>query len=96
MSQVPITIKIDADLKKDIQKLAQNMGLSVSAIIENKLREVRNERRVVFEEELTPSKRFAAELDKIQEDVKADRNIVGPFKNVDEAFDYLNSSQHAD
>jgi len=59
MSQIPITVKIDAKLKKDAQKLAKNLGLSLSAIVENKLREVVNERRVVFEEPLVPNKRTA-------------------------------------
>lgn len=93
MKQVPVTIKIDDELKTDIQKLAKNMGLSFSAIVENKLREVRRERRIEFEEELIPNKKFAKELREIEEDIKAGRNISGPFYSVDELMDSLMSDE---
>ncbi len=50
MSQVPLTIKIDRDIKRQVQELAKILGLSMSAIIENQLKEVIRDRRVVFEE----------------------------------------------
>lgn len=61
MSQIPVTIKIDAQLKQEAQQLAKSLGLSLSAIVENKLRQVVRERRVVFEEDppAAPSKRAA-------------------------------------
>lgn len=86
-----MTIKIDTELKVEIQKLAKNMGLSVSAIIENKLREVALERRVVFEETLMPNAHFAKELRGIEEDIRHGRNMSGPFDDVDELLDHLKS-----
>ena len=59
MSQVPVTVKIDATVKLQSQKLAQRLGLSLSSIVENKLREVIAERRVVFEEELIVNEKTA-------------------------------------
>jgi addiction module RelB/DinJ family antitoxin len=70
MSRVPITVKIDGEVKQQAQKLAQRLGLSLSSIVENKLKEVVSERRVVFEEEYLPNEKTARELDKIEEDVK--------------------------
>ncbi|MGC1177446.1 MAG: ribbon-helix-helix protein, CopG family [Candidatus Saccharimonadales bacterium] len=32
MSQIPVTVKIDAELKQEVQKLAKSLGLSLSAI----------------------------------------------------------------
>ncbi len=75
MKQVAVTIKIDDELKADVQKLAKNMGLSFSAIVENKLRQVARERRVVFVEELEPTAEFAQELDEALEDIKNGRNL---------------------
>lgn len=89
MSQIPVTIKIDADLKLEAQKLAKNLGLSLSAIVENKLREVVRERRVLFEEELIPNKKTATELRQIQEDVKSGRNMSKPLRTVEALEDYL-------
>jgi addiction module RelB/DinJ family antitoxin len=95
MSQVPITVKIDADVKQQAQKLAQRLGLSLSSIVENKLKEVVSERRVVFEEEYLPNEKTTKELEKIEEDVKAGRNLSGPFNTFEELENHLNSLGHA-
>jgi len=93
MKQVAVTIKIDDELKADVQALAKNMGLSFSAIVENKLRQVARERRLVFEEELIPNAKFAKELDEAMEDVRLGRNIVGPFETVDALLNSLRSDE---
>lgn len=95
MSQIPVTVKIDADVKQQAQKLAQKLGLSLSAIIENKLREVVRERRVIFEEELIPNAKTAKELEKIELDIKAGRNLSGPFNTFEELERHLNNLGHA-
>lgn len=95
MSQVPITVKIDADVKRQAQKLAQRLGLSLSSIVENKLKEVVSERRVIFEEEYLPNEKIAKELEKIEEDVKAGRNLNGPFNTFEELEKHLNSLGYA-
>lgn len=97
MKQVPVTIKIDDELKADIQKLAKNMGLSFSAIVENKLREVAVERRVIFEEELVPNARTAKILHEAEEDWKGGRteNFSGPFSSFVELKTHLDHLGHA-
>jgi addiction module RelB/DinJ family antitoxin len=95
MSQVPITVKIDADVKQQAQKLAKRLGLSLSAVVENKLREVVNERRVVFEEELIPNEKTAKELEIIEADIKVGRNLSGPFNTFEELERHLNNLGHA-
>ncbi len=94
MKQVAITIKIDDDLKKDIQKLAKNMGLSFSAIVENKLRQVRRERRIEFTEELVPNQGFAKQLRNIEQDAKSGSNITGSFNGVDDLMKSLMSDEN--
>ena len=96
MSQIPVTIKIDASLKQEAQKLAKSLGLSLSAIVENKLKEVVRERRLIFEEELISNKKTAKDLRQIENDVKADRNLRGPFNTFDELEKHLDSLGHAD
>jgi addiction module RelB/DinJ family antitoxin len=95
MSQVPMTVKIDGEVKQQAQKLAQRLGLSLSSIVENKLKEVVSERRVVFEEEYLPNEKTARELDKIEEDVKRGRNLSEPFNTFEELENHLNSLGHA-
>ncbi|MFZ1323965.1 MAG: DUF6364 family protein [Candidatus Saccharimonadales bacterium] len=96
MEQTPITLKIDSTVKKDAQKLAKSLGLSLSAIVENKLREVIRERRVVFEEPLDMSPKATRRFRKLEEDVKAGRNISGSFNSFEELEERLNSLGHAD
>ena len=95
MSQIPVTIKIDADLKQEAQKLAKSLGLSLSAIVENKLRQVVRERRVVFEEEPVPNPQTAKLLQSIEADVKAGRNTTGPFKTIESLEQHLSDLGHA-
>ena len=96
MNQIPVTVKIDASLKKDAQKLAKNLGLSLSAIVENKLREAVRERRIVFEETPAPNKRTAKKLLEIETDIKAGRNLSGPFATFEELEKHLDGLGHAD
>ncbi len=96
MNQIPITVKIDADVKSQAQALAKKLGLSLSTIIENKLREVVRERRIVFEEEYVPNKKTSKQLLKAQTDIKAGRNLSGPFKTIEEVEQHLNALGHAD
>lgn len=91
MNQIPVTIKIDADLKAEAQQLAKNLGLSLSAIVENKLRQAVRERRIVFEEELIPNAETAKLLLEIEEDIKAGRNMSEPFDNIADLEKHLNS-----
>lgn len=91
MSQIPVTVKIDEQLKREAQILAKSLGLSLSAIVENKLREVVRERRIVFEEEFVPNEKTAKELRKIEADVKAGRNLSKPFKTFQELNKHLDS-----
>ena len=96
MSQTPVTIKIDSDVKKQAQEVAQALGLSLSTIVENKLREVVRERRVVFEEYPVPNARTAETLKQIEADVKAGRNLSGPFATPAALKEHLSKLGHAD
>lgn len=95
MSQTPITIKIDTSVKLEAQKLAKGLGLSLSSIIENKLKEVIRERKVVFSEELVLNKKSEKKLRQIELDIKAGRNISRPFSSIDEIKAYLNAPNDA-
>ena len=91
MSQTPITVKIDSNVKQEAQKLARSLGLSLSAIIENKLKEVIRDRKVIFEEELIFNDKTAKELLEIEADIRAGRNVVGQFETSEALEKYLNS-----
>jgi DNA-damage-inducible protein J len=91
MSQTPVTIKIDSNVKNEAQKLAKSLGLSLSAIVENKLKEVIRDRRVIFEEELVLNDKTLKELAEIEADIKAGRNMSGSFATFEELEKHLDS-----
>lgn len=91
MSQIPLTIKIDADVKQDAQKLAKSLGLSLSSIVENKLRQAVRERRIVFEDELVPNAKTAKELKEMGDDIAVSRNIGKTFNTSKELEEHFKS-----
>jgi addiction module RelB/DinJ family antitoxin len=66
-----LTIRIDEKVKKDAQKFARATGLSLSAIIENRLRDVVVDGKIEFKEYLEPTRESEASMRKVEEDIKS-------------------------
>lgn len=86
-----IHIKTDKEIKENAQKVAKDLGLTLSDVINASLRNFIRERTVVFSDipKMTPwlEKRIA----KVEEDIKHNRNMSPKFKTVEEAIKYLES-----
>ncbi|MBI2018607.1 type II toxin-antitoxin system RelB/DinJ family antitoxin [Candidatus Daviesbacteria bacterium] len=84
-----IHIKADREVKKNAQKAAKDLGLSLSDVINAALRNFIRTREVVFSDipQMTPE--LEKLLDKVEDDIKKGRNLSPSFKNTDEAIDYL-------
>ncbi len=91
MNTTVINIKTDKVLKHDAQKLAKNFGLPLSAIVNIYLREFVREKRVVFSEPPMPNAKTKKILDRAIADIKAGKNIVGPFTSAKEMDGFLDS-----
>lgn len=90
MSQTPLTLKIDADVKQQAQAVAKTLGLSLSAIVENKLREVIRDRRVIFADPNLPTLEPTPYLEKVIEEFEADLKAgkdFGPELTTPEAVE---------
>lgn len=83
------SVKLDKDVKKEASKLASQLGLNLSAIINASLKKFVAERRVVF----SLHSEFNAKTEKmmlqINDDIKKGKNIIGPFRNSDDLFKAL-------
>jgi addiction module RelB/DinJ family antitoxin len=87
-----INIKADKEIKESAQKVAQELGLSLSTVINAYLRQfVRNK-----EVHLSVAPRMSSELEtflgKVEKDITEGKNFSGPFsskKEVDGYFDSL-------
>jgi len=86
-----LNVKMDSELKTELQKTAEDIGLPVSLILTNLTRQFINEKRITFGVQYIPNKKTAKILREIDRDIKLGRNISGPFNTGKEATDYLRS-----
>lgn len=86
-----INIKADQEVKKNAQKIAHDLGLSLSVVINSYLRQfIRNKEVHLFiEGELKPS--VKKRLDRCHKDVKEGKNLSPTFYSAKEMDAYLNS-----
>lgn len=84
-----LNIKTDKEVKVGVQKIAKELGLPLSTIINAYLRQLLREKRVNFTLPLTPNKKTARLLKKAHEDYKKGRNISPPFGTAEEMIAYL-------
>ena len=89
--QTVIHVKADLKIKRNAQKLAKKLGISLSDVINASLRNFLKTRQITFssDERMTPE--LEKYLDKVERDIKNKKNIVGPFKTAAEANAYLDS-----
>jgi len=91
MQKAVINIKSDVALKRDASAVAAGLGLPLGTIINNYLRQLVRERRVIFEEGLTPNKRTAKRLIAIERDIANGKNLSPVFNTITEMDAHLDS-----
>jgi len=84
-----INVKTDKDLKEKAQQVAEEMGLSLSAVINNYLKGFVIEKTITFRSSLTPNNATAKSLDSALNDVRSGKNLVGPFSSADDFMSSL-------
>lgn len=85
-----MSFKIDKDLKASAQKTAAEIGIPVSTLINAYLRDFVTTGRVEFVagEQMTPQ--MERIIKNCEQDIKTG-NLVGPFEDMKEFIDYLES-----
>ena len=89
--QTVIHVRADKEVKKNAVEAAKDLGLSLSDVINAALRNFIRTREVIFSDAPQMTPELEKYLGKIEEDIKHNRNIVGPFHTADEFIEYLNS-----
>lgn len=87
-----IHIKADREVKKNAQKAAKDLGLTLSDIINASLRNFIRTREVIFSDVPVMTPELEKLLDKVEEDIKHNRNLSPAFKNSEEMDKYLDSN----
>lgn len=89
--QTVIHIRADKEVKKNAAKAAKDLGLSLSDVINAALRNFIKTREVIFSDTPRMTPELEKLLGKVEEDIKHNRNIDGPFHNAEEWHKYLDS-----
>ncbi|MDP3740822.1 MAG: DUF6364 family protein [bacterium] len=86
-----INVKTDKDVKEKAQRLARELGLPLSTVVNAYLREfiTKREIRLALEPQLRPE--VEQLLVKASQDYKKGRNISGPFTTAEEIENHLAS-----
>jgi addiction module RelB/DinJ family antitoxin len=88
MNTTSILIKTDPKLKEDAQKTAEEMGISLTSVINRYLKHFVQTKTITFTtSEEHPTENFLKGLKEAEEDIKKGRVIS--FKNKDEVLTYL-------
>ena len=86
-----INVKTDSDIKKNAQKVAEELGLSLSTVINAYLRQFVRNREI----RLTVAPRMSAELEEflghVEEDIRKKRNLSPVFSSGKEMDRWLNA-----
>ncbi|OHA17328.1 MAG: hypothetical protein A3C79_03355 [Candidatus Taylorbacteria bacterium RIFCSPHIGHO2_02_FULL_45_28] len=85
-----INIKVDRDIKEHAFKVAKNMGLPLSTIINAFLKKFIADQSITFTAPLKPSKNLEKILKRADKDIKMGRNLSPVFTNVEDMMAYLN------
>src|SRR3990167_8499609 len=95
MNSAVVNVKIDQKLKKRAQKVASDLGFSLSSLINAYLKELTRTKTVTFStRKEEPSEYLIQSLKESAEDIKAGR--VVSFENPKDAVDYLDKIIDAD
>jgi addiction module RelB/DinJ family antitoxin len=91
MSKTTINIKADKDVKEKAQKVARDLGMPLSTIINAYLHQFIRTKEIHFhlEGELKPS--VKRHLDHLQKEALEDKNLSPTFSDARKANNYLKS-----
>lgn len=86
---ITLNFKTDKRLKNEAKKVAADLGLPLGTIMNHYLKEFVREKKIIFANHPMPSKKVVRELRQASLDIKAGRNVAGPFDNIDDFIDDL-------
>lgn len=88
MQTAVVNVKVDPKVKKQAQKVAEELGLSLSALINGYLKRLIRTKTVTFSTSEEPTEYLIEALKESRADIKAGR--VLSFNDGEEAVSYLN------
>lgn len=86
-----INIKADKEVKENAQKLAGELGLSLSAVMNAHLKQFIRNRSVYFSSLPKMSPELEKLIGPIEKDIKNKKNLSKPLTSPEEVNQYLNN-----
>ncbi len=86
-----LNVKVDRDVKQKAQKVAAELGLPLSIVVNMHLKRFAHERQIVFTVPESMSKNLEQRVAKIDSDIKLGRNLSPVFDSTKAMDDYLDS-----
>ncbi|MCH8224915.1 MAG: type II toxin-antitoxin system RelB/DinJ family antitoxin [Chloroflexi bacterium] len=86
-----LNVRTDKSLKEEAQKIAKDIGIPLSTVVNAYLKEFVRERRVTFTTEPRLRHRVAKRLEQASKDIRTGKNISPEFSSAAEAVRWLNS-----
>lgn len=91
MNTAVVNVKVNPQVKKEAQKVAEDLGFSLSALINGYLKQLIRNKTIVFSSvEEEPTDYLLESLRESQEDIKTGR-VSPTFKNANDAITWLNN-----
>ncbi len=89
MKTTMINIKTDKKVKEDAQKLAKELGFTLSALVTASLKQFIRTRSVSFSASYQMTPYLESILEEVEKDIKAGKNLSPRFSTAKEANAYL-------
>ena len=91
MKSAIINVKTDSKTKQAAQKLAEEIGLSLSAVINGQLKQFVRDQAITFSKPYQMSSVLEKRLKLIDDDINNGRNLYGPVKTKKELDHYFDT-----
>ena len=89
MPKIVISVKTDKEVKENVQKIAEEIGISLSDVINASLRNFIRTREVRFSDIPQIIPEFEKFLGIAEKDIKNKKNLSPVFKSAEEMREYL-------
>lgn len=88
-----ISVKVDKDVRDKARRVAEQMGVPLSMVVNSHLRQFALEERIVFQTEKVyrMTKKFEKKLEEIDADIQARRNLSPAFSSANDAIRWLHA-----
>ena len=90
MQKALLYIKLDAEIKRELQEFAAEIGVPVSVLMNAQIKQLLRDRKVTLSAELEPTPYLERVMRQVDADVEAGRNITST-STAAEALAHLNS-----